>query len=50
MDVDGSVWREFGIRSQPAFAFMNDDGTVEAHQGKLGVEGLSERINALIAS
>jgi len=42
------VWREFGVVSQPAFAFIDDDGTVETRLGAMGVEGLTERINALI--
>jgi len=49
-DVDGSIWGEFGIRSQPAFVFINDDGTVETHGGALGEGSLSERVNSLIAS
>ena len=47
-DVDGSVWAEFGIRSQPAFTFINDDGTVENHQGRLGAEELNDRLAALV--
>lgn len=49
-DGDGSVWAEFGVRSQPAFVFINDDGTVENHQGRLGLESLTDRVNSLIAS
>ena len=50
VDEELTIWREYGIRSQPAFAFLNDDGTYETHSGKLGVEGLSERIDALLES
>lgn len=49
-DVDQVVWQEFGIRSQPAFAFINDDGVAETHVGKLGPESLSARVIQLIAS
>ena len=49
-DADGSVWAEFGVRSQPAFVFINDDGTVENHNGRLGVDPLTDRVNALIES
>lgn len=49
-DDDGSVWGEFGIRTQPAFVFINDDGTFEAVNGRLGTDSLTERITALIES
>ncbi len=49
-DEDLVVWKEYGIRSQPSFAFINDDGVVEVQGGSMGVDGLSERIDALIAS
>ncbi len=48
-DEELVVWKEYGIRSQPAFAFINDDGTVEVQGGSMGVDGLSERIDALLA-
>lgn len=44
------VWREFGITSQPAFVFINDDGTSESRIGAMGLEGLTSRINELIAA
>ncbi len=47
-DPDLKVWREYGITSQPAFAFINDDGTVESRIGAMGLEGLTARINELI--
>jgi hypothetical protein len=48
-DQDGSVWAEFEIRSQPAWVFLNDDGTLETFNGPLGAEGLTTRLEALIA-
>lgn len=48
-DVDGDVWLEYGVAGQPAFAFINDDGTVEMHLGGLGLDGIRERAEALIA-
>lgn len=48
LDPDLEIWREFSIRSQPAFAFINDDGTVESRVGAMGLEGLTERITELI--
>ena len=45
-----AVWREFGITSQPAFVFMNDDGTTESRIGAMGLESLTARIVELIAA
>lgn len=49
-DLEGEVWAEFEVRSQPAFAFVNDDGTFTVHVGALGESGLVERIDALLAT
>jgi len=49
-DPDIAVWREFGITSQPAFAFLNDDGTVETFIGPMGFESLTERVETLVAT
>ncbi len=49
-DLNAEVWAEFGVQSQPSFAFVNDDGTFTVHIGALGVEGLTEQIEALIAA
>jgi hypothetical protein len=49
-DVDAQIWRQFGVTSQPAFVFINDDGTSETIISGLGREGLTERIEALLAS
>lgn len=50
VDLDGDVWAEYEIRSQPAFAFINDDGTVETNLGSMGEEGISEAIEGLLAT
>ncbi len=50
IDVDGSVWAGFRINTQPSFVFVNSDGTVETHVGALGVAGLSDRLDLLLAS
>ncbi len=47
VDDDGSIWAQFGIRSQPSFVFLNDDGTTTVHNGPLGVDGLSDAIEQL---
>ena len=49
-DEDGSVWLGFEVTSQPAWAFINDDGSVEVVRGALGADGLRERIEALAAT
>lgn len=49
-DPNIAVWREFGITSQPAFVFINDDGTSESRIGAMGLEGLTSRIVELIAA
>ncbi len=50
VDENLEVWGAYGVTSQPTFAFLNDDGTFEVRGGSLGVEGLSERIEGLLAS
>ena len=51
IDDDGSIWRSFGITSQPAFAFIDDSGeVVDVHVGSLGEEALLERMQELAAT
>ena len=47
-DPDIEVWREYRITSQPAFVFINDDGTVESRVGAMGLESLTARVTELI--
>ena len=49
-DVDGTVWTDFGVTSQPAFVFINDDGTSEVLISALGEEALTDRVETLIAN
>jgi len=49
-DVDGDVWEFYGISSQPAFVFINDDGTFDILLGSLDEDGLTERVEQLRAS
>ena len=49
-DVDGDVWEFYGISSQPAFVFINDDGTFDTRLGSLDEDGLTERVEQLLAS
>ncbi len=48
-DPDGGIWSDFGIRSQPAFAFINDDGTFDT-TGGLSESDLAARVEGLIAA
>lgn len=50
IDETGDLWRTVGVTSQPSFAFINDDGTIETHRGALGLSALSDRVEALKAS
>lgn len=48
-DADGSIWRSFGVTTQPAWAFVDDDGSFEVLVGALGADGLRSRIESLLA-
>jgi len=50
IDDDGSLWANFGVSSQPTFVFINDDETTTVHNGALGHEQLSQRIEELRAT
>ncbi|MAT21689.1 MAG: hypothetical protein CL419_11375 [Acidimicrobiaceae bacterium] len=49
-DLDGDVWEFYGIGSQPAFVFINDDGTFDTRLGSLDEDRLTERVEQLLAS
>ena len=49
-DLDGDVWEFYGIGSQPAFVFINDDGTFDTRLGSLDEDGLTKRVEQLLAS
>ena len=40
VDVEGVLWREYDIITQPAFALLSPDGGVEVINGALGADGL----------
>lgn len=50
IDGDGEVWRSFGITSQPAWAFIDDNGDVTTMASSLGEDGLTDRVNELLDS
>lgn len=49
VDDDGALWARFGIVSQPAWVFVDDDGTAKKVQGALGADGLRAEIERLTA-
>ncbi|MEU7476181.1 redoxin domain-containing protein [Lentzea sp. NPDC042327] len=46
-DLDGAVWKRFGVTAQPTFAFVRGDGSVELLIGAPTEEQLDERVAAL---
>ena len=50
VDGDGAIWTQFGVAAQPAFAFISDSGEVEVFVGALGLEALTERMQALASA
>ncbi len=47
-DLDGEVWEQFDVSYQPAFVFIDDDGTASTPTvGSLDVERLRERMAEL---
>ena len=50
IDEDGAIWSEFGVTSQPAFAFIDDDGTITVINGAMGFDGISAEVEKLQAS
>jgi thiol-disulfide isomerase/thioredoxin len=50
VDDDGSIWASFGVITQPAFAFIDDSGSVQVFGGALGEAALTDRMAALAES
>lgn len=46
-DTDASIWARFGVTRQPAYAFVDADGSVEVIDGALSETDLTERVAAL---
>ncbi len=49
-DESGDIWRSYDIGSQPAWVFINDDGTATRLISRLGEDGLIDEAEALLAS
>ncbi len=39
-DTSGAIWQQYGIVTQPAFAFISQDGSTETFVGAIGTEEL----------
>lgn len=50
MDTDGSLWEGFGVVLQPAFLFVNDDGTFERAGAGVTTEDILEQAERLASS
>jgi thiol-disulfide isomerase/thioredoxin len=48
VDAEGTLWREFGVITQPAFALLGTDGEVEVVNGALGQDGLRDAAAELV--
>jgi thiol-disulfide isomerase/thioredoxin len=46
-DVDASIWKHFGITQQPAYAFIQPDGSTEVVKQQLSEEALNEKVSQL---
>jgi hypothetical protein len=49
-DESGDIWTGFGVPTQPAFAYIDDDGSVELVVGRQGQQSLSAVAERLSAS
>jgi thiol-disulfide isomerase/thioredoxin len=50
VDDRGDIWSSYEVAAQPAFAFIDDDGTYEVVIGAMGEEALTEQMSALAAA
>lgn len=44
-DTTGAIWQQYGIVTQPAFAFIHPDGTTQTFVGALDTESLRRYLN-----
>lgn len=49
VDDDGSIWADYGVAAQPAFAFISADGEVETVAGAIPEDELVDKMQALQA-
>lgn len=49
VDQDGALWQRFGVVAQPAFAFVDRDGSVQVFGGSLDEAQLRKAADELLA-
>lgn len=47
VDEDGQLWSRFGVAYQPAWVFIDTDGSVEVVAGALAGSGLDDALGEL---
>lgn len=50
VDATGSIWTDYGVSVQPAFAFIDAKGNVDTHIGALSPKELTKRLEELSAA
>lgn len=50
VDENGALWQRFGVVAQPAFAFVDTDGSVRVFGGSLDEAQLRRAADELLAS
>ena len=48
-DLENRIWRRYEVATQPVFVFIDDDGSTD-RTGRLGEDGLTERVESLLAT
>jgi hypothetical protein len=48
IDESGDLWAGYGVVGQPAWVFIDAEGSAEVVSGSLGEDAIVERIEALI--
>ncbi len=48
VDDDNALWARFGIRVQPAWVFVDGDGTIDIVVGALHGDALEQRLEGLL--
>ena len=47
VDATGDIWTQYGVATQPAFAFIDDNGQYQLVLGAMGEKALTERMITL---
>ncbi len=49
-DRSGAIWQAFGVNAQPAYVFINDDGTIARQIGAMSDEQFIGALTDMISS